>query len=192
MPSTNRGIDLKALRKQARRTQAEMAALCHVSTRTWMRWEKDPGKMPRDAYESALDLLERSVQIRKEITMARDYENGTAVFDPDDGGDPAEDFRPSRPVSIKQWVAWEDKGIEPYEGFAEEIDKWEGRQETELRKFEEDNGIPAPLSDTVHPDPEFDPETGDPIHYGNEPEIAIDRKTGKATLSVETDEQPAE
>lgn len=191
MPGNNNGIDLRILREQAGRTQAEMAALCHVSTRTWMRWEKDPGRMPRDAYDGALDLLERSVQIRKEITMQKPHDHGKVevVFDPDYDTDPEDDFKPSRRVTTTQWGAYFGRGEEPYEGFEEEYQAWQKAQEAKAREIAAADGSPLAVSDTVHPDPEFDPLTGAPVSYGNEPEIEIDSKTGKAVLLAPTTDE---
>lgn len=184
MPRDNTGIDLRVLREQACRTQAEMAALCHVSTRTWMRWEKDPGRMPRDAYDAALDLLERSVQIRKEISMQKPHDHGRleVVFDPGEDTDPEDDFRPSRHVTTTQWGEYFSQGREPYEGFEDEYQAWQKAQEAKARELAAADGSPLAVSDTIRPDPEFDPLTGAPVSYGNEPEIEIDRKTGKAVL----------
>lgn len=76
-----------------------------------------------------------------------------------------EDFHPSRPVTMKQWMAWDARGKEPYPGFAEELEEWEKANERLNRAQLEADGAPVPELDTVHiyhddTDDEDTPEKG--------------------------------
>lgn len=61
-----------------------------------------------------------------------------------------EDFEPSQPVSVKQYEAWGNRHIEPYPGFADELEAWERAwQDVEIAQLKAD-GEPVLEMDPVH------------------------------------------
>lgn len=95
-----------------------------------------------------------------------------------------EDFEPSQPVTLKQYEAWENHHIEPYVGFADELEAWERAwQDVEIAQLKAD-GEPVLELDPVHVDPEFDPATGEPIIY-DEPHIVQDDQSGEGGLFLD-------
>lgn len=179
-------LSLIVLRKQAGRTQQEMADLFGIDIRTWRKWEKHPDDMPYGNHQQAIDFLERSVQIRKAIRM-KDYGNpGIEAIHADEAQEDnyseytvdipknaSPTFKPNKWVSPQQMLDWELKGKEPYEGFADEYEAWElACDELNMRQMEAD-GTPMNVQDVVHADPEFNEETSEPIVYAGEPMIVV-------------------
>lgn len=191
-----RQLSIRNLRRQAGRTQKELAELCDVDVATWRKWEKNPLDMPLGLYLQATEFLERAVQIRKEMKMSKDMGRVSVVFHDPDEDEPdtgytvdvpegaGEDFKPSQPVTMKGWQAWDTHGIEPYPGFADELMEWEKANERLNRAQLEADGAPVPELDTVHPDPEFDPQTGEAIEYADEFRLNVDAQTGEADMDV--------
>lgn len=185
-------LSIKNLRHQAGRTQKETAELLDVDTRTYRKWENDPTEMPHGAYLQLIDFLERSVQIRKEIKMGTDMGKASVVFDQSDDKTEytvpvpeglSEEFEPSRPVSRKQWMAYDATGVEPYPGFTEELQEWEKAWEAVNSAQLEADGAPPLVLDTVQVDPEFDEETGEPITY-DEVHVNVDASNGSMSMDI--------
>lgn len=178
-------LSLKELRKQARRSQKECAELLDVSIDTWRRWEKNPDSMPYASHQQAVDFLERAVQIRKELTMAKDFGKVpvVAVTDIDldeemknytvpipEGLTP--EFVPSQPVTAEQMRKFAAFGKEAYPGMADEYEAWEKAwDEVNLEQMKAD-GAPINIQEVVHVDPEFD-EYGEPVEYAHDPKVAV-------------------
>lgn len=192
-------LSIKNLRKQAHRTQKEMAELCDVSLTTYTKWEKNPADMPHGLYLQVIDFLEHAVQIRKETTMAHDMGMAHVVcLTPEEAEREAaenpytvpipegleEDFHPSKPITFQQMVDWETNHKEPYPGYADEYEAWESAwQEVELAQMKAD-GVTETEINPVHVDPEFDPATGEPIIY-DEPHIVQDDQSGEGDLFLD-------
>lgn len=178
-------LSLRTLRKQARRSQKECAELLGVSIDTWRRWEKNPDAMPYAAHRQVFDFLERAVQIRKEINMAKNYGKVPVVAETDidldeemndytvpipEGLTPT--FEPSKPVTAEQMNKFISHGKEAYPGMADEFAAWEAAwDQVNLAQMKAD-GAPINIQEVVHVDPEFD-EYGEPIEYAHDPKVAV-------------------
>lgn len=177
-------LSIKTLRKQAKRTQKEMAELFDISLDTWRRWENNPDDMPYSAHLQAVDFLEQAVQIRKENTMAKHWgkvhmAEGPVNMHVEDQGYTVpipegltEVFEPSQPVTDRQTLDYELYGKEPYPGYADEMEAWEEAWEQVNRAQMVADGAPLNIMDPVLADPEFD-EFGEPIVYAGEPQIVV-------------------
>lgn len=184
-------LSIKALRKQAGRTQSDMAELCGVSTNTYRAWENNPDAMPHGLWMEVIFHLEMAAQIRRKVTKMAEHlgEVGVRVdWDPKDDKFSvpvpeglSETFKPSKPVTKEQEIAWLTDGVEPYEGYADEYEEWDKRWEEVNRRQLAADGAPAYESDTVQVDPEFDPETGEPVVY-DEVHVVVDPETGEASM----------
>lgn len=187
-------LSLRELRKQADYSQKDLAQLCGVTPQTYLKWEKDPSVIPHVLYEQIIHLLQVAIQIRKGMSKMNYLgkvhvrfvspdelpEDDYTVDVPDDL---TEDFHPSKPVTPAQQLAYEMEGIEPYPGYEDEVNEWEKRWEKVNRAQLEKDGAPVLELDPVHPDPEFDESTGEPIVY-DENHAVVDPDSGDATLYV--------
>lgn len=91
-------------------------------------------------------------------------------------------FNPSQPITKRQWLDYETKGVEPYPGFADELMEWEKAWDRVNREQLKADGADPLVLDMVHPDPEFDDEDN-PIEY-SDMEVEIDKDSGEAKLRV--------
>lgn len=192
-------ISLRNLRIQAGKTQAETAEVLDVSTSTYKRWEKNPLEMPHGMWLETVQYLEMSAQIRKKTKMATDYGHSEVVFDEpmtDEEGEknrasytvPIPDsltnsFEPSQPITDKQFLDWEIRHIEPYPGYAEEYAAWQDAWEEIDRAQAEADGNHYNYVDNMKLQPEFDPQTGEPIDY-EEPVIFQNAETNKVEVHL--------
>lgn len=192
-------ISLRNLRIQAGKTQAETAEILDVSTSTYKRWERDPLEMPHGMWLETVEYLELSAQIRKKTKMATDYGRSEVVFDkpmteeeekanrasytvpiPDSLTD---SFEPSKPITDKQFLDWEIRHIEPYPGYAEEYAAWEDAWEEIDRAQAEADGNHYNYVDNLKLQPEFDPQTNEPVYY-EEPVIFQNTETNKVEVHL--------
>lgn len=188
---------LKQLRLKAGKTKKEMSELCDVSVNTYTKYENDTDGMPHGLYLHVLEYLETSSQIRKKIMSEtipatarfltpeeRDQEDKRDGYTVPIPEDLTEEFHPSQPITPKQIVAWETKGIEPYPGYEEEENNWAKRWEEVNRAQLAADGGGLHVADPVDVDPEFDPETGEPVTY-DEPQMVVEKKGGETRLYVD-------
>lgn len=194
-------LSIKALRKQAGRTQSEMADLCGVSANTYRSWEHNPDAMPHGLWMDVVFHLEMAAQIKRKADKMAEHLGEVHVkvdWDPED--EPftvpvpeglTDNFVPSKPVTPKQAIDFLTDGKEPYEGYADEYEEWEKQWEAVRRAQHEAEGTHDYVSDTVMADPEFDEETGEPVIY-DEPQLVIDRESGEATVKVDRAEAEAD
>lgn len=96
------------------------------------------------------------------------------------------DFEPSKPVTAEQTKRFLTRGIEPYEGYAAEFQKWEDGWNDVRRRQAEADGEPYYMSEPVEVDPEFD-EEGRPIAY-DEVNIVQDPDSGAASMDLPEDQ----
>jgi len=192
-------ISLRNLRIQAGKTQAETAEILDVSTSTYKRWEKNPLEMPHGMWLETVEYLELSAQIRKKTKMATDYGKQKVEFQlPPTDEELAEErasytvpipedltdvFVPSKPVTNEQVIAWECRNIEPYPGYAEEYSAWEDAWENVNRAQAEADGNHYNYVDNMVLQPEFDPQTNEPIDY-EEPVIFQNTETNKVEVHL--------
>ena len=192
-------ISLRNLRIQAGKTQAETAEVLDVSTSTYKRWEKNPLEMPHGMWLETVQYLEMSAQIRKKTKMATDYGHSEVVFDEPMTDEEEErnrasytvpipdsltnSFEPSQPITDKQFLDWEIRHIEPYPGYAEEYAAWQDAWEEIDRAQAEADGNPYNYVDNMKLQPEFDPQTGEPIDY-EEPVIFQNAETNKVEVHL--------
>lgn len=191
-------INLKTLRRQAGRTQKEVAELLGVHVNTYRAWEKDPSSMPHGAWVDTVSYLEIAAQARKARKMATEFPKREARFvsgyddsDQEEYTVPipeglTEVFVPSREVTRKQQVDFEVSGKEPYPGYAAEFEEWERQWEMVNEAQAEADGDDWQTLDPVLADPEYTPDTGEPIEY-DEPNIDVDPESGDATLYMPND-----
>lgn len=191
-------INLKTLRRQAGRTQKEVAELLGVHVNTYRAWEKDPSSMPHGAWVDTVSYLEIAAQARKARKMATEFplRKGRFVSVDDDSDQEeytvpipeglTEEFEPSQKVTWQQKVDFEATGKEPYPGYADELAEWERQWELVNEAQAEADGDHWQTLDPVLADPEYTPDTGEPIEY-DEPNIDIDPKSGDATLFMPVD-----
>lgn len=61
-----------------------------------------------------------------------------------------EEFHPSHPVTTREIIDWEVRNIEPYPGYAEEVNNWEKAWEEVNRAQQAADGGYMPIIDPVH------------------------------------------
>lgn len=178
------GISIKGLRKQAGKTQKEMAEIAGISHVTWKKWEDNPDVIPHGTYLQLIEYLETAINIRKGIRMneptpatvrvltaeqldAEERDNQYTVPIPEGL---TENFQPSQPVTDEQWEAWDARNVEPYPGFALEMRDWEDAWDEVNRAQDEadTNGHILVVPSLRHTRPDYDPETGAPLAYPDE------------------------
>lgn len=197
-------ISIRNLRMQAGKTQTEVADLLDVSLSTYKRWEKNPLNMPHGMWLQTVEYLELSAQVRKKTKMATDMgfhkvEFEKPMTDEEMTEDTASytvpipegltgDFIPSKPVTNEQTIAWTTRNIEPYPGYADEYAAWEDAWERVNRAQMEADGNTPNYVDNLVLQPEYDPQTDEPIDY-EEPVIFQNTGTGKVEVHLPMEDE---
>lgn len=165
-------LSIKKLRLQAGKTIKEMADVLDKDTRTYSKWENDPDLIPHGLWLQIVEYLEIAVQIRKKEKHMGQHmgkkqfrhcsnEEADKVDRRDQYTVPipdwlTEDFKPSRPVTQQQMLAYDLHGKEPYPGYGEEMRKWEDAWEEINRAQLRADGADPVVIDLPTRTPEYD------------------------------------